>query len=131
MLKKRYANVQFEKINPNLKYQLKSYQFATDIDGLKQGDCLVVDTANGPTVAYFIEYSDIPKFEANKYKWVIQLVDMGNHSLRLQNEKRLNNILGKMEVRRKELEEIRIFQILAKEDKDMEKLLNEYNELSF
>lgn len=131
MLKRKYASVQFEKINFNPNPLQKVYQFSTDIDDLKKGDCLVVDTVNGPTVAYFVEYNDLPKFDSNKLKWVIQKIDMVSHDQRLQNEKRLNTIRDKMENRRKQLEEIQIFKILAKEDKDMEKLLNEYNELSF
>lgn len=130
-MKRKFVSVQFEKIDFGRYSNIKSYQFLTDIMDLKTGDCVVVDTRNGPTVAYVIEYNSHSVLGHNKLKWVIQKVDMTNHNQRLTKEKKLNEIRDKMEMRRKEIEEMQLFKLLAQEDEDMEKLLKEYQDLSF
>lgn len=130
-MKRKFVSVQFEKINFGEYNNAKSYQFLTDIMDLRVGDCVVVDTRNGPTVAYVIEYNSHSVLGHDRLKWVIQKVDMSNHNQRLVKEKKLNEIRTKMETRRKEIEEIQLFKLLAQEDKDMEKLLKEYQDLSF
>ena len=121
---KKLANVRFES-NP-----FKTYQFLTDIEDLKESDQLVVDTRNGLTVAQFESYSDTKKPGLTNLKWIVEKIDLERHEKRMENERRLNAIKRKMESRRKELEEIQLFALLAKEDESMKSLYEEFMELS-
>ena len=107
----------------------KKYNFLTDIQGLKVGDKLVVDTQNGITIAEFVAYDALGFGETGvkaPTKWIIQKVDMEAHEARVKAAKDLEKLKVQMEARRKQAEEISIYRILAKEDPEMAKLLEEY-----
>lgn len=105
----------------------KHYDFKNDIAGLVVGDKVVVDASPGISVATVVGFKDVSK-AATKY--IIQKVDLDTHKARLEKDKKLAEIKAKMEKRRKELQEIEIYQILAKEDSDMAKLLEEFTALN-
>lgn len=105
----------------------KQYEFKNDIEGLEVGDIVVVDAAPGISIGTVTSFKDDSKVAM---KWVIQKVDLVAHNERLAREKKLVEIKAKMELRRKKLQEIEIYQILAKEDKDMAALLEEYQGLN-
>lgn len=107
----------------------KKYNFLTDIQGLKVGDKLVVDTQNGVTIAEFVAYDALGFGETGvktPTKWIIQKIDMEAHEVRIKAAKDLEKLKVQMEARRKQAEEISIYRILAKEDPEMAKLLTEY-----
>lgn len=119
MLAKKIAVVEFES-------GYKSYEFKTDIEDLHVGDYVVVDTSSGINVARVVEIKD---YSNKATKWVIQKLDMTKHQERLEKEKKLKEIQAKMEARRKQLQELEIYRLLAKEDAEMAKLLEEYTSL--
>jgi predicted GTPase len=51
------------------------------------------------------------------------------HQERLEKERRMNALKRKMEARRKQLEEVQIFALLAKEDESMKELFEEFLDL--
>jgi predicted GTPase len=121
---KKFVSVQFQD-NP-----FKSYQFLTDIEGLQQGDLVVVDTRNGFAIAQIEGYEEIEKPGLKELKWVVQKVDLTAHQERMEKQRRLNALKRKMESRKKQLEEFQIFALLAKEDEVMKEMLEEFLELS-
>lgn len=107
----------------------KSYQFLTDIEGLKQGDQVVVDTKNGLSIAEVEGYEE-QKPGIKDFKWVVQKVDLSAHEERIEKQRRVNALKRKMESRRKELEEVQLYALLAKEDESMKAIFDEFIELS-
>ncbi|MDA1509591.1 hypothetical protein ORN01_25375 [Bacillus cereus] len=119
---KKFVEVTFD----NNAYS-KNYVFKNDIEGLVIGDKVVVETANGfsvGTIKGFLETSKIGT------KYVVQKIDLDSHKLRLEKEKKLATVKAKMEARRKQLQEIEIYKILAKEDSEMATLLSELENLN-
>ncbi|PHA62822.1 hypothetical protein [Bacillus wiedmannii] len=108
----------------------KSYNFLTDIEDLKKGEKVVVDTVNGLAIAEVEKYVEYPTGKVPASKWIVQKIDTASHEKRLENERYMNGLKLKMESRRKQLEEIQIYQLLAKEDPEMKAILEEYNSLS-
>lgn len=105
----------------------RDYDFKNDIEVLAIGDMVVVDTVNGVAVATVVGIKDISKTAT---KWVIQKVDLDAHKARLAQDKIVIELKAKMEARRKELEEVNIYRILAKEDNSMAELLAQLDQLN-
>jgi len=105
----------------------KHYHFITDLD-LHEGDTVVCDTAVGITVAAVIRIEE--EVSSLATKWIIDKVDIDTHKRRMELEAKKKDIKAKMEKRRKKLEDIAVFAILAKEDPDMAELLKEYQEIN-
>lgn len=125
---KKFVSVQFEKGRLGSGF-VKTYQFLTDLTDLALGDSVVVDTANGLQIAYVIGYDESSKIKGNNFKWVVQKINLENHQTRLLHEEKRKQLKQRMEERRKKLEEIHIFELLAKEDPSMKELLDEYNQV--
>ena len=126
---KKYVNINFHEKEERGNHT-KNYQFLTDIQNLIEEDVVVVDTANGLQIGYVIGYDEVSKFDDNNIKWVVQRVDLENHKINLERQEKLRALKQKMESRRKKLEEIQIYEILAKEDPDMRDLLDEFNKMN-
>lgn len=128
---KKYVNISFYTKEERKRItHTKDYQFLTDIQNLIEEDAVVVDTANGLQVGYVIGYDEVPKFDGNNVKWVVQRVDLENHKINLERQEKLRTLKQKMENRRKKLEEIQIYEILSKEDSYMKDLLDEFNKMN-
>src|SRR5690606_19823304 len=106
----------------------KLYDFFTDIENLEHGNKLVVDAAGALHVVTFFEYNESPK--SNASKWVIQKVDLDAHIKRLEAQRKLEQIRVKMEEESRKAQELEIFEILAKQNTEMAKLIQEYKQLS-
>jgi hypothetical protein len=105
------------------------YYFFTDMEDLKVGDTVVVDTRYGfqiGEVVSFVEYTP----PVNVTKWVVDKVNVEAHNRRLEREKKLNEIRKKLDARRKQLEEMAVYSLLAQGDAEMARLLKEYKEVS-
>ncbi|HDR3499677.1 TPA: hypothetical protein QCN48_005142 [Bacillus toyonensis] len=119
---KKFVEVTFD----NNAYS-KKYVFKNDIEGLAVGDKVVVETANGFSVATINNFLETSKIGT---KFVVQKIDVEAHNTRLEKEKKLATVKAKMEERRKKLQEIEIYKILAKEDSEMATLLAEMEKLN-
>lgn len=118
----KFAVVSFDKDGNG-----KGYAFKNDIEGLAIGDIVVVDTRFGVSIAYVQEFVVESKVAT---KFIIQKVDLEAHTERLEKEKKLAEMKAKMEARRKELQELEVYQVLAKGDPVMAKMLAGYAELN-
>lgn len=103
------------------------YNFKTDIEGIAVGDKVVVDTAHGFSVATVTSLEQHTTKKATKF--VVQVIDVAKHEERLEREAKRLAMVSKMEARRKKLQEMEIYRLLAKEDEEMAKLLEEYQEM--
>lgn len=104
-------------------YTSKGYNFQTSDTLLEEGDKVVVDTANGLLVGTFQGYTE----DAVKAtKWLIQKINLIEHLERVEKENKLKELKKKMDARRKKVEELEIYEILAGKDSDMAELLADY-----
>ncbi|WP_353856765.1 hypothetical protein [Bacillus sp. Bos-x628] len=108
----------------------KEYAFRNDIEDLAVDDKVVLDTQYGFAVGTVMDIQDEEPKHVNVNKFVVQKIDISQHESRLEHFALVEKVKAKMEKRRKELEEINIFAILAKEDEEMKTLLDQYNELN-
>lgn len=126
-MKKTVARITF----PGTTYSAeKKYNFQTSILDLEHGDKVVVDTVNGLVIAEFDSYDDLGFGETGikvPSKWVVQKIDVTAHNTRVEAQIKLEKIKAMMEARRKKSEEITVYKILAQQDPEMQKLLDEYN----
>lgn len=118
---KKFAKVQF-----NSNTYGKDYVFKNDIEDLEVGDQVVVDTRYGYSVATVIEFMEQSNIGS---KYLVQKIDISAHKVRLEKERKLKEIKAKMDARRKKLEEIEIYEMLAKQDEEMAGLLKMLKEI--
>ncbi len=110
----------------------KEYNFVTDLEGLVKGDKIVVDTVNGIQIAEFIKYDSLGFGEEGKkmpVKWVVQKIDLEGHNQRVEAAAKVQKLKAMMEAKRKKAQELEIYEILAKNDPDMAKLVEEFKSL--
>lgn len=117
----------------------KKYYFLTNIQGLQKGDKLVVHTIQGLVVASFIEYVTQDKLEdigMKPEKWVIQKINLTEHNKRMEEEEkrkekkaRLLALQKELENKRKSVETMLIYEVLAEKDGVFAETLNEYKQL--
>ncbi len=121
------VRVTFKNRLPNSTYtHIKEYDFFTDLD-LHSGDLVVVDTQYGYATA---EVSVVGVNSKVATKWVVCKVDLEGHNQRMEQQKKLASVKAKMESRRKKLEQIEVYYLLAEKDEEMAELLDEYNALN-
>ncbi|MCY8119554.1 hypothetical protein ACR6EC_07385 [Bacillus subtilis] len=106
---------------------LKHYDFKNCLEGISIGDSVVVDTRNGVRAGTVVGFKNASKLAD---RWVIQRVDLEGHKERLEKEKERIAVKAQMEKRRKELEELEVYQSLADNDKTMADLLSNYKALA-
>jgi hypothetical protein len=56
--------------------EFMEYSYFTDIDGLNEGDVVVVPTNDSYSVGYFSRYSTNKQHIKNATKWIVQKVDV-------------------------------------------------------
>lgn len=129
-MKKLIAKVNFELAEGGNPFNTaKSYSFLTDIEDLEKNDIVVVDTVNGLVLARFLSYNELAD-TTKSTKWIIQKVDLTAHKKRLEDARQVEILKKKMEDRRKKAQEIEIYAILAKEDPEMQAMLDQFKQLN-
>lgn len=129
-MKKLVAKVNFELAEGGNPFNTaKSYAFLTEIEDLEKNDIVVVDTVNGLVLARFLKYDEIGD-TTKSIKWIIQRVDLSTHNKRIEDARQIEVLKKKMEARRKKAQEIEIYAILAKEDPEMQAMLDQFRELN-
>ena len=105
------------------------YQYANfDLD-LKADDFCVVRTEDDRfLVAKVVEIVDNPNLEM--YREVVSKVYIDDYNSRLECRAKAAELKAKLEARAKQLQDIALYQMLAKDDPDMRELLNEYQSIS-
>ena len=110
----------------------KEYAYKTDLD-LEAGDIVVVKASELKlcTVVSIIEDILVNAQIVNRAtKWIVDKVDMSKHIARINRVERMDFIKNKLEEKKKAMEEIAIFEMLAKADPEAAKLLNEMKQLT-
>ena len=104
------------------------YQYANfDLD-LKEDDLCVVKTEDDRLlVAKVVEIVDHPDLEM--YREVVAKVYIDGYNSRVECRAKAAELKSKMEARAKQLQDIALYQMLAKDDPDMAALLQEYQGL--
>jgi hypothetical protein len=100
------------------------YDFITDIQELTVGDVVVVESSLGLGLATVVAVCD--EVTAKAKKWIVCKVDMEAHNKRMAKTEELKQLKAKMEARRKQLQDIQVYAILADNDSKMAELLKEY-----
>lgn len=104
------------------------YGFRCYDDNVDVCDFVVVDTKNGLLVGEVMNLSHtIPK--GVEIKEVVSKVDFTEFNERAYKRKKLNEIKTKMDARVKELQDIAVYEMLAKEDTELASMLSKLKEL--
>lgn len=106
-----------------------SYIYANFYPDIKVGDLCVIKSAHhGFGLAKITEVIDRNDFEVSSRE-VVTVVDMRDYDERIKNREKAAEIMGKMKERAKKLQDIALYQMLAKDDPEMMALLEEYQGL--
>lgn len=125
---KKFAHVVFDSSSKNRE---NVYLYRVDIEGLKAGDNVVVEARDSFSVAQFVAYTNRNTLSpGTTLKWIVQKVDEENLEKRKTKQQKIDEIKAKMDERRKQLEEIKIYEILSKDDEEMNTLLDQYKKLN-
>jgi len=119
----------------DVKLDTKKYFFKTTIDSLKPGDYVIVDAKTGLNIVEVVRvyrrslYSEsINAFNRAK-AWVVDKINMEEHNKRIEATQRKKFIVTQLKERREQMEEIAIYKMLAKQDKEAAALLDELQQL--
>lgn len=95
---------------------------------LKDGDTVVCDTAQGFEIGIVsaVESSNIPKEQVSKF--IIQKVDIAAFNEMKSRYERIKSIQDKMEERRKNIEQMAIYKMMAEQDPEMASLYSQMQE---
>ena len=107
----------------------KQYCYLTDITDLKKGEYVAVETQYGINVAIFEKYSNTQNDRDLATAWIIQKIDVASLVNKKEKLVALNAIKDKLDSRKKEIEERKIYEMMAKDDPDMAELLKKYDDI--
>ena len=93
---------------------------------VKKGDYVVVDTVNGFTLGVVVE-EDMCSDKATKD--VVDVVDMSDFYARKAKRERMAELKNKMDAKVKELQNIAIYEALAKNDPALASMLEEFKSI--
>lgn len=102
-------------------YTGTSYSFLNDIADLEVGDLVVVDTSNGYGLA---KVESFKATDIKAKKWIVQQVDVAAHKARLEKQTQIKSIRAKLEQRRKQIQDVQVYALLAQNDPEMAEMLS-------
>lgn len=106
-------------------YNTQVYHYLTDIDTIKVGDKVIVDSPSDGYVAVRVDVIHLNTHVAKATKYIVNTIDDTKYKARIEADKRRAEIIKKLDKKRKELEEVAIYQWLASQDDEAASLLNE------
>lgn len=105
------------------------YTYLTDFD-LSPGDLVVVPANSYYQVVKVVETRGLTPGQRSKAtKWVVQRLDITAHEQRLEKQRIAQEIRNKLREKKSQIEEMMIYQQLAKSDLEVQKLLGELAEV--
>lgn len=120
----RIAQINFlEGNNTSTKYPYACYDHTIEIGDI----CVVMSEHHGFGIAKVVEIG--PKTDEKITREIVCKCDFSEYNIRVANRKRRAELLKLMHTRAAELQEIALFQMLAKEDSNMKDILSEYQQL--
>ncbi len=105
----------------------KNYVFKC-FDDVTVGDTVVVDTVNGFQLATVTETNSEPP-KGTVLKEVVAIVDMSEFNARKERADKIKKLKEKMNKRVKELQDIAVYEMLAKTDSALAEMLDELKSL--
>lgn len=109
--------------NPN------TYEYANFEPDLAAGDCCIVMTAHhGMSLARVVEMR--ASTEAALYREIVAKFDLAPYEARCEKRKKAAELKAKMRERAKQLQDIGLYHILARDDQAMAQLLQDYLEVA-
>ena len=107
----------------------KTYEYANYETNLSAGDLVVVMTAHhGMGLAEVVEIKE--RTDSDLYREIVSRVDTFDFDNRVAQRKMAAELKAKMQERAKQLQDIVLYQTLAKEDPEMAKMLQDYMALN-
>lgn len=106
----------------------KEYYFRTSLEDLEEGALVIVDTINGYVTADFVRYHEIP-VKTQPSKWIVAEVDLTDHFMRRKAEERAAAIKKQLDKAKKEIEEMAVYEMLAKHNPAIMDLVEELKQL--
>lgn len=100
----------------------KGYHFRNPIEDLEIGDKAVCDTVNGLTVGTVIDFRET---STQATRFIVQKIDLAAHQERVEKQKAIDALRKKMEQRRKEIQDVQVYALLAKDDPEMATMLSQ------
>ena len=117
-----YKTIKVQFVGQGKEYNLKEYNYLTDLD-LKQRDLVVVDTVYGYKTA---TVCNLFGEKTTTTKWVVCKVDIEAFAVKLEELKRKQFIMNQMTQRMESVNQIAQFELVAKSDPEMAKLLEAF-----
>jgi hypothetical protein len=106
----------------------RTYEYANYEPDLQAGDyCVVMSTSHGMGLAVVEEIK--PSTSNALYREIVAKFDTTAYNARVERREKAAELKAKMQERAKQLQDLVLFQTMAKEDEDMAKLLAEYKSL--
>lgn len=109
------------------KFGEKQYDYLTIEKDLKEGDMVVVETANGFAVARFVRY--VENFDVNSQKWILTVIDIEAFQERKKQAKEAMQLRQRIKERAAAVKEQQEYEQLAKEDTGLKSLLADFKNL--
>lgn len=100
----------------------KNYHFKNHVEDLSIGDQVVCDTVQGLSVGRVTGFKDS---SAQATKWIVQKIDLVEHAARVEKQKQVDALKKKMEQRRKEIQDVQVYALLAQTDPEMANMLKQ------
>lgn len=111
------------------KTPFRTYEYANYTDGLMVGDlCVVMSAHHGMGLAEVVEIKD--HASEDLCREIVAKVDVSEYDGRVQRRKQADELKAKMQARAKQLQDLVLYQTLAKEDPEMAQLLQEFAALN-
>lgn len=106
----------------------RTYEYANYTADLAVGDlCVVMSAHHGMGLAEVVEIKD--HASEDLYREIVTKVDTSGYDLRVERRKQAAELKAKMQERAKQLQDIVLYQTLAKEDPEMAAMLQEFMSL--
>ena len=122
----RSVGVKFRDSNPNWSSHNRVYNYLVDGFEFEVGDqAVVLAPSSGLTLVEVVSVSSQP--EGTKY--IVDKVDLSAHKARLEKAELKAKLMKELAARKNQIDENRILDIYAKEDKAFAELLSQYRSL--
>lgn len=109
----------------------KTYVYQTDIEGIEEGDTVVVDApSTGMTCVKVVSVEESADSVTRATKWIVAKVDVQSYKDRIEANKRRETIIAKLRKRQSVILENNMFAKLAEMDPEAMKLVEELKSLA-
>ena len=102
------------------------YQYALYEEHAKVGDLALVKARGAHKLVKIVEISDAPTDDVEVTAEIICLVDTSEYGKRIERRRKREELKAQMKARAAQLQELALYEMMAKNDSNMAALMNEY-----